>query len=375
MNLLMISGDRALAAGKQGAFWNTLEELRKHFDRIDVVCPRVSVRRYDMVLFGNVHIHPSPWPLIFQPLWILFKGLPLIRHHTYQQSNRGPTSIGSLVVMTVHDYPPFYNGLGAFFLKIATGVPYVSELFHIPGYPRAASWKERWWRWWAVFFVRFTTVPSTAVRVMNKGVPDFLVRHGVPREKIRLIPAIYIDLETFKPTDIPKQYDLIFVGRLAKNKGLNLFLEVVRLTGLTALIVGDGPLLRSAKLKTKNWKLKTDFVGFAKDTTEVARHINESRLLLMTSYNEGGPRVVGEALACGVPVVATPVGIVPDILPPECIEEWDARALADKVRNILSDGELYRRLQEAGIQAAQRFERSGAIQKYADAIKNIAPHA
>ncbi len=39
-NLRMISGDRSLAEGKHGAFYNTLEELHKYWDRIDIICPK-----------------------------------------------------------------------------------------------------------------------------------------------------------------------------------------------------------------------------------------------------------------------------------------------------------------------------------------------
>ena len=59
MNLLMITGDRSLAAGRQGAFYNTLEELHKHFERIDVICPRVPTERFSMSVFGNVHVHQN----------------------------------------------------------------------------------------------------------------------------------------------------------------------------------------------------------------------------------------------------------------------------------------------------------------------------
>jgi glycosyltransferase involved in cell wall biosynthesis len=151
-----------------------------------------------------------------------------------------------------------------------------------------------------------------------------------------------------------------------------LFLDVLKNTGLVGVVVGDGPLLSWARRYANRAKLKVHFAGFAADSSAVADIINRSRILLMTSLNEGGPRVVLEAMACGVPVVATPVGIVPDVMPPEAIEEWDVPALAEKVKNILGDSALYERLKQAGLQSVKPFERSVAITSYADAIKRIA---
>src|SRR3989339_1246744 len=106
MRLLMISGDRSILQGKRGAFWYTLHELRKHFDRIDIICPHVA-QITPLPVDGNgakpeggeVHFHPSPRGLWYQPRWILTCGTSLIAQH-------------HIDVMTVHEYPPFYNGCG-----------------------------------------------------------------------------------------------------------------------------------------------------------------------------------------------------------------------------------------------------------------------
>ncbi len=358
MNILMISGDRALAAGKRGAFYNTLEELHKHFDRIDVICPHVPMQRYDMVVFGNVHVHSSPLPLLLQPLWVLFKGLRLYRETGYE-------------CFTCHN--PFSNGIGAALLHAVTGVPYLLEIFHIEGYPRAYGAYQRLLRLWTALLVRYISRPAAAVRVMNRReVPAFLISHGVLSDKIRVVPAVYLDMATFRPMDVPKQYDVVLVARLDPNKGIDLFLDILRQTGLVGLIVGEGPLAERARQRARREKIRVHFSGFARDAAEIAALINQSRLLAMTSFNEGGPRVVLEAMACGVPVVATPVGIVPDVLPPEAIEEWDAAALAEKVKNILGDPVLYEQLRQSGLQAVKPFERSVAIRAYAEAIQNIA---
>ncbi len=367
INLLMVSGDRSLASGKQGAFYNTLSELHKHFNRIDIICPRVPVVRYDMSVFGNVFVHPSPWPIVMQPLWIWRQGLQILKATSYKLQ---------ATFMTVHEYAPFYNGLGARLLHRSTRLPYLLEVMHVPGVPRASGIRERLYRWLTRMLIAWDARPARAVRVINEHqTPDFLVAAGVPREKLIYIPAFYIDLEVFQPQETPKQYDVAFVGRMSRNKGLDIFLDVMERTGLVGVCVGDGPLLAWARAQAKRRGLKIHFPGFAKDSTEVARYLNESKLLLMPSLNEGGPRVVLEAMACGVSVVATPVGIVPDILPPECIEEWNADDIADKVRNILQDESLYLRLSQQGIVAVRRFERGAAIAAYAEALKKLMPNA
>ena len=148
-------------------------------------------------------------------------------------------------------------------------------------------------------------------------------------------------------------------------------MKVVRSTGLKALVVGEGPLRKWAQDYAKEHRVSVVFHGFAKDAREVSELMNASRLLVMLSDNEGGPRVVLEALACGTPVLATPVGIVPDVLPPEAIEEWDAPALADKTQNILGDAQLYGRLKTTGLQMAQKFEKKAAIKFYADELRKL----
>jgi glycosyltransferase involved in cell wall biosynthesis len=361
MNLLMITGDRALAQGRQSAFYNTLQALHTHWNRIDVVCPNAGVRRYQMQIFGNVFIHPSPWPAIFQWFWIRFQGARIIRQH---HAN----------VMTVHESPFMFNGIGASWLSRATRVPYMLEVHHVVGYPRAAGFGERLGRALSRIMIPRDARTAAVVRTVNEHqAPDWLVGAGVPRGKIKTIPSIYLDQTVFRPDDaIEKKYDVAFVGRLVNNKGLPLFLDIVERTGLVAVVIGDGPLARWARWQAKKRHLKLHVTGFLHDATAVATTLRHSRLVLMTSLNEGGPRVVVEALACGVPVVATPVGIVPDILPPECVEDWNASDMATKVNNLLSDPQLYARVREAGLFTAQRFEKTQAIALYAEELKKIA---
>jgi len=375
MKLLMISGDRALAQGKRGAFYNTLEEFHKYWERVDIVVPNVKCQMSTFVpssgrgnvkcLFGNVFIHPSPWPLIFQPFWIIREGLRILKNGQW--------------LMTVHEYPPFYNGTGARILHYFTKIPYMLEIFHVVGYPKAANTKELIYKILYKLFLRFDASKAKAVRVMNQQqVPVFLKRCGVPENKIAYIPAVYIDLDIFKPMNLAKTYDLIFIGRLEKNKGIELLLEAItklkfQIPNVKCLIVGEGSLKEYLKFEIRHLDLQDNVLlhGWAKDAEEVATLLNQSKLLAMPSYNEGGPRVVLEAMACGVPVLATSVGIVPDVVEDKksgLIIDWNAEDIAKKTRELLSDTEQYNKYKQNGLEIVKQFEKKTAIKNYAEAL-------
>lgn len=372
--LLMITGlgsAKDLASGKKGAFYNTLEEFHKYWERIDVISPRIRIPKGSTFggddaepLFGNIFIHSSPWPLIFHPLFFIYKILSLNKKVKFD-------------LMTVQESPPFYNGIGAWIISVFTKVPYVLEIHHIPGYPRSANIKEKIYRQLMRLFIRFDTKRAKAIRVVNqKQVRDFLIKHGVSSEKIKYIPSLYINLEIFKPLGLQKKYDLIFVGRLVENKGINLFLETVKKTKLKAVIVGEGSgnIEKRIRHENKKYNLGINFHGYAKDSQEIAKYLNESRILIMPSFNEGGPRVVGEALACGVPVLATPVGIVPDLLKNGLggeVIDWNANAIVRKAEGLLNDLDKYQRYSQSGPEIAKQFERKAVIQNYADKLKEL----
>ncbi|KKR88726.1 MAG: Glycosyl transferase family 1 [Candidatus Wolfebacteria bacterium GW2011_GWB1_41_12] len=347
--LLMITGlgsAKDLASGKKGAFYNTLEEFHKYWDRIDIIVPRIkNYESRTTNLFGNVFIHISPWPFD---------------------------------LMTVQEFPPFYNGIGARLLWHKIKVPYILEIHHIPGYPRAASFKEALYRNLIKWFIKFDASKAAAIRVVNHNqTPGFLKRAGVPLDKIIYISSIYIDLAIFKPMNLEKEHDIIFVGRLEKNKGIKLLLEAIihlklRNLNFKTLVVGDGPLRKEIASKIKKWDLNIDLYGWAGDSKKIAELINKSKILVMPSYNEGGPRVVVEALACGLPILATAVGIVPDLLKNGQggeIIAWNEQDISNKAAELLGNEDKRKQLGRAGIEIAKSFERKEAVKNYAEKLK------
>ncbi len=384
--LLMITGlgsAKNLAADKKGAFYYTLEGLNQYWERIDIVVPWVDDKKE--VSINNVSIHGSPFPEYLIPLlsFLRIKSICVALRYGFFLIKKACIlhKDNKFDLITVHDYPPFYNGFFAYCLWKKIRVPYVLEIFHIPGDPRSASIKEWIYKIWFRMFIKLDVSNAKAVRVMNKNIFNFLVNSGVPEEKIKYIPAIYLDQTIFKPMNLPKEYDIIFVGRLEKNKGIDIFINTVKeilktKKDLRALIVGDGSLKVFVGSEIKSLGLDEDKCvhGWAGSFEEVAKFINKSRILVMPSYNEGGPRVVVEAMACGVPVLATKVGIVPDIIKDKesgIIIDWDPKDIAKKALELLNNETEYKLIQKNGMEISRQFERKAAIKNYAEKLQSI----
>ena len=292
-----------MLAGKQGAFWHTLEALSRHWDRVDVICPKVAtshelratrmgVRKSQPVarsFFNNVYFHSCPRGLWNQPSWIKFRGMELAAERAYQ-------------VMTVHDYPPFYNGIGAMMLSRATNIPCVLEIHHIVGYPKAASMTEAIGRAMSRIYLPFAARAVAGLRVVNKQTVETLHQWGVPRAKISVVPSFYLDAQEFATLgDRPApQYDIVFCGRLAANKGVdNLLRALKELPHATLLVVGDGPERASLEKLSRSLGIapRVEFRGWLPTRQDVMRAMRSARMLVMNSSSEGGPRVPLEARA------------------------------------------------------------------------------
>jgi glycosyltransferase involved in cell wall biosynthesis len=137
------------------------------------------------------------------------------------------------------------------------------------------------------------------------------------------------------------------------------------------VFVGDGP--EREPLADLVGKLGISrHVIFAGHRQDVRPFYSIAMLLTLPSHTEGSPNVVLEAMAAGVPVAATAVGGVPEILtdgvtglvvPPN-----DVLSMAEAIRRLLGDGALRDRLARA---ARVRIEESFTPEAYSDSLLRI----
>lgn len=364
----MISADVSVVAGDKGPFYYMLEEFHRHFNRIDVIGLKPRRRVHESV-FGNVFLNHPETGKLRQPFYIRDTVRRLTKEREY----------GFAVS---HDYNIFYNGLGAYLARKHTGIPYISEIHHVPGYPRAATLRERADKWCTRLYASWVQKHALAIRVVNaKELPDLLVSWGVKREKIKVLHSLYIDFDTFCPKPADKEYDLIFCGRLASNKGVFLLLEALKIIKekiphIRLLMVGRGPLKQRIRdfVAQQGLEENVEFKDWVPEFSDLAELYRRSRVLICPSYNEGGPRVTVEAMACGTPVISTPVGIMQELIEENkngLFFNWDAGELAQKTLTLLNDQNLYERISANLAPTIEPFERKKIISALAQGFKNL----
>ena len=159
--------------------------------------------------------------------------------------------------------------------------------------------------------------------------------------------AIFTDMDFFRSRKKLNERKKIvgYMGSLIKKKGVMNFTRAIPLilsqdSGIEFLIGGKGQLRSKIEneLKSNKCNSKTELTGFM-DYDDLPEYFSELKLLVFPSYTEGLPNIVLEAMACGTPVLATPVGGVPDVIKngetgfilednsPECIAKNVIRAL------------------------------------------------
>ena len=169
--------------------------------------------------------------------------------------------------------------------------------------------------------------------------------YGADAARIRTIPN-GCDASLFHPADrsaartylgLADDAEVVtYVGRLVAEKGLRELLDAYRTLStarprLHLVLVGEGPMREEIAARLAgDPSLQVTLAG-AQPPAEVARWMAASDLVTLPSYSEGHPNVLVEALACGRPVVATPVGGIPEVVDAESgilVPARDAAALA-----------------------------------------------
>jgi glycosyltransferase involved in cell wall biosynthesis len=217
---------------------------------------------------------------------------------------------------------------------------------------------------------------STAIR-------DLVVtEYGVAPDRVEvLLPTTTATPTAGGPPPAPGRPVVGVVGRLVPEKGVDVFLRAAALVSAVVpqaafLVVGDGPLRPDLEHRAAVLGL-ADTVTFTGYRSDAARLVAGLDVLTVPSRSDGSPLVVCEAMAAGVPVVASRVGGLPDLVEDGgsglLVRPGEAEDLARALVSLLLDPEAARRLGARGrcLVATHSHERlvDRMTQLYADVAR------
>ena len=216
----------------------------------------------------------------------------------------------------VHWHAARAHALGAMAAVLSPGPKRV--LSRRVDFPVRGSWGSR----------LLYALPIEAIAAISVGVKDALVRSGVRESRIQVIPS-GVDLAPFDaPFDREAARRALGVGpetilaaqvaALAPHKSQTTLLQAAALLGdrcptLRIWIAGEGELLETLRSEHAALKLgeRVRFLGF---TSDVVTLLRASDLFVLSSYLEGLGTSIVDAMAASLPVVATRVGGIPELV-------------------------------------------------------------
>jgi glycosyltransferase involved in cell wall biosynthesis len=159
-------------------------------------------------------------------------------------------------------------------------------------------------------------------------------------------------------------FTLVFVGSLAQRyKAPHILIDAIGICvkrgfNLQLIIVGDGKHRSELEARAKTLGLAdlVIFLGQLQAGGQVREQLDKADLFVLPSYTEGLPKAMLEAMARGLPCIGTAVGGIPELLPEEdMVPPGDANALAEKIRDVLSDPERLSRMAERNLKKTHEY--------------------
>jgi len=183
---------------------------------------------------------------------------------------------------------------------------------------------------------------ANSIILTSEDDKQYIIRkfHISDSEKISVIPN-YIDAEIFKPlADVSKKQDhLLFIGRLTEQKNLFNLLSALKGSHYTLDIVGDGKLKEPLMLFASENGIKVNFLGRLPNN-EIPRLLNQYEVFVLPSLYEGNPKVLLEAMSCGLAVIGTNVEGINNIIKHKengYLCEIDNQSIRDAINVVMKD--------------------------------------
>ena len=200
------------------------------------------------------------------------------------------------------------------------------------------------------------------------------------KNKIAYTPR-HVNLDLFRVSKKIDDRDNIvgYIGRFSEEKGIRNFADAIpiilkKCENIKFLMGGDGMLYKEIKQKMEiyspNKFLFTKWIPHEK----LPEYLNQLKLIVIPSHTETGPFIALEAMACGTPVLATSVGLIPDIVKDGetgfIMENNSPECIAKDVIRALNYPDLDRIVRNAHNIIEEKYTYKAAVERYKKILQN-----
>ncbi len=297
---------------------------------IDVVSPwYIGTKKEERICNVNIHRFSYFWPKRMQVL-TQGGGIPSALKRSFLAKIQLPFLFLGLLIMSlkygkrcdvIHAQWSF-SALAGFVAKILYGKPLLMT-------ERGASANLATQHWLMKIVLKFLAQNSDFITANSEQQARLFVELGAPQKRVKTI-LNGIDLQRFKPHNkansrralkLPKDKKIVlFVGWLIERKGVAYLIEAMKILSqkrkdVLCVLVGEGDKEKSLQELVYVWHIE-DYVRFVGSIppSRIPSYMSAADVFVLPSLSEGKPNVVGEAMACGVPVIATAVAGTNEIL-------------------------------------------------------------
>ncbi|PWB82114.1 MAG: hypothetical protein C3F08_00455 [Candidatus Methylomirabilota bacterium] len=196
--------------------------------------------------------------------------------------------------------------------------------------------------------LRLFTDNVTMVIALNQFAKERLVKAGFDEERVVVLPNMVEVPET--PIDASRGRYVVFSGRMCPEKGVATLLDAARRTPeIPIRLLGGGPTLEEYSADAPP---NATFLGQITGERVVEQYRGARFLVVPSLWFEGCPLVILEAMSNGLPVIASRIGGLPELVDDGVtgllFEPGDAEELANKMRALWLDTATCRKMGQAG---------------------------
>jgi len=303
---------------------------------------------------------PPSWTLKFLPSAYFIKLLLLIRLALKEKPSLllsfklYPHGILAFLAGTISGVRTGVSLIGGPVEVLDVGIPAVETFAYTGGIPRMSKTGT---------FLLPILRTFDIITVTGHYTRNFLVEHGIPPQKIVVVPHIVEN--SIHPREREKTFDILTLARLEPVKHIEVLIQAIRIVrqsipGIRVAIVGDGTHRKDLEALTRELGLE-DHVMFAGFQPDVEQWFNQSKIFVLTSEREGFPYTVIEAMLCGIPVIASNCGDIADVIIDGCngilINDYrDVDAFAASIIALLQNQDRMHRIHINALETAEALK-------------------